>query len=674
MIGRIEEQDKHIRVQNFVQVARLVALVAFIALCLLVISVNASIKSLTLPSEDSGLRIYDRNDRLVLTVFADRDSLPVPLSQIAESMQEAIVTSEDRAFYQHRGINIFSIARAIWVDLVKRQAAQGGSTITQQLVKNLFFPNEKRSIYGKAREAILAVELEMRYSKKQILEAYLNYIYFGNGAFGVQRAAEKYFGKTSSTLTPAESAYLAGLVTAPSILCRPDHLKLALARQQEILSNMKELHYLSPDLAASAKKEKLEFKGLSTAHDSIWYYVSYVLQVLESQFGHERIHATGTKIFTNLDIHAQEIAEKCLTAGIRQAPRGISQGALVCLSVKDAAVLALIGGTGSYQLNPWDRALNRHTAGSAFKPFVYLSGLLTGVIRPDTVVDDEPFSIRIAGGNDVYTPKNFDGKFLGPISVRRALALSRNICAVRLAQQIGIEPIVRTARLAGIDAPVDPTPAIALGSCAVSPLEIASAYATFARGGVRAQPILIRRVEDAKGQVLGVSKLSEQSVFDGEPVAQLVDIMQDVVKEGTGRAAQLSGRPVAGKTGTADGGRDVWFVGFTPDIVTAVWGGNDLDKPVSGTQVTGGAIAAGIWKCYMQSYYRLYPHAPEVFPAPINPLLHDWEMKVPENQVAVGAGENVELLPKQKESQGSSKGGGGSFVGKLFHKLFGIFR
>ena len=244
MIGRIEEQDKHIRVQNFVQVARLVALVAFIALCLLVISVNASIKSLTLPSEDSGLRIYDRNDRLVLTVFADRDSLPVPLSQIAESMQEAIVTSEDRAFYQHRGINIFSIARAIWVDLVKRQAAQGGSTITQQLVKNLFFPNEKRSIYGKAREAILAVELEMRYSKKQILEAYLNYIYFGNGAFGVQRAAEKYFGKTSSTLTPAESAYLAGLVTAPSILCRPDHLKLALARQQEILSNMKELHYL----------------------------------------------------------------------------------------------------------------------------------------------------------------------------------------------------------------------------------------------------------------------------------------------------------------------------------------------------------------------------------------------------------------------------------------------
>ncbi|PWT99753.1 MAG: penicillin-binding protein [Candidatus Melainabacteria bacterium] len=655
--------------QSFVRAGVLAAISALTALVLLVFSVNASVKSLSLPSQDSGLQIYDRNDKLVLTVFADRDSFPVPLGQIAKSMQQAIVTSEDRDFYQHHGVNLLSIARAVSVNLSKGHAVQGGSTITQQLVKNLFFPTQKRSLYGKVQEAILAIELEMLYPKKKILEAYLNYIYFGRGAFGVERAAEKYFGKTSSTLTPAESAYLAGLVTAPSTLSEPAHYGEALKRQKDILTNMAALHYISPELAAKARYENLKFRDTGTTRDSMWYYISYVLQVLESQFGHEKIHAAGTKVFTNLDIRAQEEAEKALTLGIRRAPRGISQGALVCLSVKDAAVISLIGGTGSYQLNPWDRALNCHTAGSAFKPFVYLAGLLSGAITPDTVVDDMPLSIRIPGTEGVYTPKNFDGTFLGPISVRRALALSRNVCAVRLAEATGIGQIINTARLAGISSPLAPTPAIALGTGAVSPLEMASAYATFARRGVRAEPILIRRIENKDGQILGVCKLNEQPVFDAEPVDQLVDIMQDVVKVGTGKAAQLPDRPVAGKTGTADGGKDVWFVGFTPDTVTAVWGGNDEHKAVPGTQVTGGAIAAGIWKNYMQAYYRLHPQPPAAFPVPVNPLLHDYELNLPSPQLAASPEEGA-TSPAREEGSPSKSG----FVGRLFHKIFGIFR
>jgi 1A family penicillin-binding protein len=667
---------KQIRTAHLVRILLLTALASLIALILLVVSVNTSVKALKLPSEDSGLKVYDRSDKLVLTVFADRDALPVPLSQIAPCMQNAIITSEDRSFYRHHGVDVFGIVRALSVNLMRGHARQGGSTITQQLVKNLFFPTERRSLYLKVKEAILAMELEFLYPKNKILEAYLNYIYFGKGAFGVERAAEKYFGKTSSALTPAESAYLAGLVTAPSTLSSPSGHQEALKRQKEILTDMADLGYLSTEQAAKWSGAVLQFTVQSNARDSIWYYVSYVLEVLEHQFGPDKALADGTKIFTNLDIKAQEAAERCLTQGIRRAPIGISQGALVCLSVKDAAVVALVGGTGSYQLNPWDRALNRHTAGSAFKPFVYLAGLLTGVIRPDTVVDDSPFAMRVPGTGAVYAPKDFDGKFLGPMSVRRALALSRNICAVRLAQQIGIEPIINTARLAGINAPLDPTPALALGSCALSPLEIASAYATFARLGVREEPILIRRVEDRKGQVLGVCNLAAQPVFEAEPIAQLVDIMQDVVKEGTGKAAQLADRPVAGKTGTADGGRDVWFVGFTPDTVTAVWGGNDQNKPVPGSQVTGGAIAAGIWKSYMQAYYHLHDISPGTFSAPANPLLHDYELNMSASQVATNpvnpsnAGE-ASSTPENMERGG--KGTHRSFIGKVFHKLFSIF-
>lgn len=655
----------------------MIALVFLVGFVCLVISVNTSVKSLLLPSEHIGLEIYDRHDKLISTILADRDTTPVPLNTISRSMRQAIITSEDRAFYQHIGVNPLAIVRAMCANMMAGHAVQGGSTITQQLVKNLYFPDEERSLYSKAREAVLAIELERRYSKDRILEAYLNYIYFGQGTFGVERAAQRYFGKPASKLTLAESAYLAGLVSAPSTLSSPSNRHKAIARQQGILSNMVASHYISPEAAQQAKKEKLPSKEYRTAHDSNWYYISYVLQLLTAQFGEEKLNEKGLKIYTNLDVGAQALAQKYLTEGIRRAPAGISQGALVCLSVDDASVVALVGGVNSYKKSPWDRALNPHTAGSAFKPFVYLAGLTSGAIQKDTVLDDSPIVIRLPQTDQTYAPRNFDGRFLGPLSVRKAIALSRNVCAVKLAQNIGLEPIVNTAKLAGVDSPIQPTLSIALGSCAVSPLELASAYSTFARGGVRSQPMLIRRMVNREGKVIGVGQINQQRVFDQEPVAQLVDIMQDVVTEGTGSEAQLANRKVAGKTGTSDGGKDVWFVGFTPDTVTAVWGGNDQDQSVAGTQVTGGAIAARIWKNYMQGYYQLYPMPQRAFAQPINPLLHDSELNIYAPAQVAASDEEIPAAPDREsrssehKERKSSRGGG---VGRFFRKLFSIFR
>jgi 1A family penicillin-binding protein len=531
-------------------------------------------------------------------------------------MQQAILAAEDHHFYEHHGVNPISIFRAFFANMQAGKVVEGGSTITQQLVKNLFFEEPRRNIERKVKEAVMAWQLERTYSKDRILEMYLNQVYFGNGAYGIQRAAYRYFDKSAAELTLPEAAFLSGLVKAPSELSTSANRAQAISRQHEILDKMVEYGYITAKQAKAAKEQKLAFKKGTNSLERFPFYISEVLQILRSRFSQAEMSKQGLRVYTCLDPAAQEIAEQTLSEGIKHAPKGVTQGALVSVSVRDGSVVALVGGVGNFWKNQWNRATNPHTAGSSFKPFVYLTAFIKGILTPDSIIADEPLVIHQPWGLPDYSPKNFDHKFMGKITIRKALTLSRNVCSVRVAQLADVNSIVETARLAGITSKLDPNLSLALGSSAVSPLEMAGAYATLARAGVAIKPQIIRRIENSKGQVIEVFEPKVDKVFDPEPVYNLVDILQDVVRYGTGTQARLADRPVAGKTGTADEAKDIWFIGFTPDMATAVWGGNDDNLPIPGTYVTGGTVMAKIWRDYNKAYYEKYPTPPGSFIAP----------------------------------------------------------
>ncbi len=557
----------------------------------------------TLQDSNTGIQFFDRNNKLICTVRADRDRQPVRLDQVSKNMRDALVSAEDHHFYDHHGIDFIGVARAFKRNREAGRIVEGGSTITQQLVRNLYLDKNDRSYKRKIKEVFLSFDAENRFSKAKIMETYLNEIYFGSGVYGIERAANNYFSKHASQLNIEESAFIAGLIKSPSVYGNPANQALAIKRQHEVLDKMAEYGYISKDQAASYKAEKLAFKQ-GPNPIKYPYYIAYALDQVKKEMG-EKTWTQNLKVYLNLDPAAQKAATEKLARGIKNAPRGIDQGALVCMNVSDGGVLAMVGGVGQYEDNQWNRALFPHTAGSCFKPFVYLAGLMNGTLAADTMVNDEPFTLKEEHGPS-WAPKNFDSQFKGWVTVRDALINSRNICAVRVAMETGIQSVIDAARAAGITSKMDAYPSLALGTCAVSPLEMATAYATLARGGVYMPPQVIREIDTADGK--------DNRKFHGTPsgnlpaaqVATLVDAMQDVVNRGTGTQARLPGIPVAGKTGTADGARDIWFSGFTPDTVTTVWGGSDKNQLVKGHHVTGGTVMAHIWREYMSAYYSIH--------------------------------------------------------------------
>jgi penicillin-binding protein 1A len=567
------------------------------------------------------IQIFDRQDKMICTVEGDEDRRVVPLNQISTPMQQAMLAAEDHHFYEHNGINFFSIIRATFANMQAGHVVEGGSTITQQLAKNLFFKDAGRNFDRKIREAYVAYELERRYTKERILNMYLNQVYFGNNAYGIERAASRYFDKTAAALSIAESAFIAGLVKAPSELGTVQNRAAATERQREIIDKMVEYGYITEKQATAAKAQKLAFKKGTNPLQKYPYYISYVLQVLHERFSQAEMRTQGLKVYTNLDPLAQELAEKTLNEGIKHAPKGVTQGALVTIGVHDGDVMAMVGGVGNFWKNQFNRATNPHTVGSSFKPFVYLTAFTKGVLTPDSIIDDSPLTVKSPWGQASYSPQNFDHKFYGKIQVRRALALSRNIPSVKICQMVGPDSVIETARLAGVTAKLDSNLSLALGSSAASPLEMAGAYSTFARAGVVIKPQVLRKIENNRGQVIEVFEPKQDRPFQLEPIARLVDCMQNVVQWGTGTQAKLADRPVAGKTGTADEGKDIWFIGFTPDMVTAVWGGNDENKPIAGHNVTGGVVMAKIWHDYNDAFYKARPTPPGSFmvPSPISP-------------------------------------------------------
>ena len=398
------------------------------------------------------IEILDRNDHQVCIIEGDDSRRIVPLNQISNQMQQAMLAAEDHYFFEHHGINFVSIFRALMVNLQAHKVVEGGSTITQQLVKNLFFGDSGRTYDRKIKEALVSYEIEQKYSKEKILEMYLNQVYFGNNAYGIEKAAWKYFDCSSSQLDLAQSAFLACLVKSPSSLGSKSNRAKALENQKEILAKMVEYGYITKTQYNKAVKEKLVFKSGSNPYSKYPYYISYVVELLKARFGENDLRHQGLKVYTNLDPIAQTIAEKTLNEGIAKAPKGISQGALVSINVNDGAVLAMVGGVGDYWKSQFNRASNPHTIGSAFKPFVYLTGILQDKIDSDTIIEDSPVTIKQAWGLPDYSPKNYDHRYLGKITVARAIAGSRNVPAIKIAQLVGVDNIIETAKQAGVDA------------------------------------------------------------------------------------------------------------------------------------------------------------------------------------------------------------------------------
>lgn len=507
-------------------------------------------------------------------------------AEVPEAMVLALLAVEDRRFFEHGGVDPFGVARAILANLRAGGMRQGGSTLTQQLAKNIFLSSE-RSFRRKARELLMALWLEREFSKEQILALYLNRVYFGAGNWGIDAASRTYFGHSARRLSLAEAAMLAGLVKAPSRLAPTRDLAAARARAGQVLDAMVDAGYLTEQAADRARAAPAVLAA-DAAGPNVRWFTDLALARADAVTGPRDGPAT---ILTTLDPTVWHAAEAVLTARLDEegVASRVGQGALVALA-RDGAVLAMAGGR-SYGESQYNRAVQAsRQPGSAFKPFVYLAGFEAG-LAPDSVMEDAP--IEIEG----WSPGNFTPGFRGPVTLREAFVHSINTVAVRVGQHAGPQAVALLAERFGFAGPIQPLPSLALGSAGVSLLDLAAGYAALANGGAGVEPYLIVEIRGAGGEVLYRHRPeSPQRVARPDHVADLVSMMVDVIERGTGRAARID-RPAAGKTGTSQDFRDAVFAGFTADMVAAVWVGNDDDTPTD--RVTGGGLPARIWHDFM---------------------------------------------------------------------------
>lgn len=586
----------------------------FIALCLVVFAglgfgyIFAAYQSL--PAVGNNMRpavssqVFDSHGRLITTLHSDQNRLPIDINKVPQNLQNAFIAAEDNRFYEHIGIDPIGIFRAIFANLTNRGIAQGGSTITQQLAKNAFLSQEQ-TLKRKIQEAMLALEIEHKYSKKEILEMYMNQIYFGQGAYGIQTAAKTYFNKDVNELTLTQCAILAGLPKSPNYYSPFNNLNEAKKRKNVVLDQMVKYGYVSAAEAEDAKNQDL---GLSKSHqskeaDEYASFIDYVSQQVAKKYGDDALYKEGLKIYTTMDVDKQHAAVRAM----RNLPNNYTdengltqpQAAIVSIDPKTGHILAMVGGRGQDSFNRASMAVRQ--PGSAFKPFVYLTALQHDM-TPDTTMDDQPVTY---GG---WSPKNDGGSYSGTMTLSDALAHSVNTIAVQLADKVGTKNIIANAKKMGIttlDAK-DDNLAMALGGLTkgVTPLEMASAYGTFANKGVHVKPTAIVKILDRNGNVLEDASTLEKEetktrVMSEREAYEMTTMLEGVIDHGTGRGAAI-GRPAAGKTGTTDDNKDAWFVGYTPDIVTAVWIGDDTGSHSLG-EVYGGTIPAEIWKDYMSS-------------------------------------------------------------------------
>jgi penicillin-binding protein 1A len=561
-------------------------------------------------------RVYARDGTLLATLYK-QNRLWVPISKIPRSVSDAFVANEDHNFYTHHGVDFTGIARAAVADY-RHEEFQGASTITQQLARALFLSNEV-SISRKIQEALLAMEIERYYTKDEILERYLNLIYFGAGAYGIQAAAHTYFGTDVDRLTTAQAAMLAGLPAAPSDYSPYVNMQRARERQHHVLERMVASDYITQQQAIDAENAPLGLIGdRPTGLQSFRYpyFTTYVDHVLDTTFGAPTVNEGGLTVDTTLDPHLQDLAQEAVDWGVKTSEAegiGAHEEALVAIRPQTGEILAMVGGKGFTLANQFNRAWQAlRQPGSSFKTYVYTAAIDSGM-PPTALVDDSPVSYPMGDGTK-WSPMDDDFRFFGPITLRYALAQSRNVVAVKLAQQIGIDRVIEYAHRMGVRAPLDANLSLALGSSVVSPLDQAAGYATIANQGIHIDPTAIRLVTDSLGTPVLDNRFPQESeVFSAGTAYLMTSMLESVINEGTGYPNAQIGRPAAGKTGTTSDFRDAWFVGFTPDLVTAVWLGNDDYSRMR--ESYGGNIPARTWARFMKAALAHVPKHDFVYPS-----------------------------------------------------------
>jgi len=548
-------------------------------------------------------RILARDGTLLARLY-DKNRVYVPVTQIPRVMREAIVASEDERFYSHSGVDIRGIARAAIANWQHKQIEQGASTITQQLARNMFLTDEQ-TIGRKIQEALLAIEIERYYTKDEILERYLNLVYFGAGAYGVQAASHAYFGTDVSHLTLSEASMLAGLVAAPSLYNPYANRDLARERQQHVLERMVANGFVTKTQADAAYDARIHLVGAESGGVLSYkypYFTTYVVAQLESIIGAQRLFHDGLTVYTTLDPAYEKLAQNAVTSLVKEGAAegyGMHQGALVAENPHTGEIMAMVGGVGFSAKSQFDRAWQaRRQPGSSFKGFVYSTAVDRGV-PVSTVYPDEKVTYPAGDGSD-YTPSDDDHRYLGPITLRKAFELSRNIVAVELAHDIGIDNVIDYAHQMGITEDLQPDLSLALGTAVVSPLDMVSGYSTIADGGIYTQPTGIRYVEDKYGSIIYDARFPERRVAMSAGTSYIMTtMMEGVIQEGTGYPNAIIGRPAAGKTGTTSDFRDAWFVGFTPQLAASVWVGNDDYSRMY--ESYGGNVPARIWARFMRN-------------------------------------------------------------------------
>lgn len=545
--------------------------------------------------------LLDRNGNVIDAIY-EQNRIVLRYDEMNSLIPQAFVAAEDGRYWDHGGLDAWSIARAFINNLKSGRRSQGGSTITQQVTRALMLTREK-SYFRKVKEAILAYRLDKMLSKEDILSIYLNEIYLGEGAYGIEAAARTYFGKKSSNLNLSEIALLAGLPQSPSRYSPIDHFERAQARQRYVLNRMAEENIITAERARQAFDHPLRFHNPKKQKELNGYFTQYIRQQLEKQFGRQKLLREGLIVSTTLDSSLQASAAQAVARGTamiaeKYNSKSTPQGALVALDSDTGQILALVGGN-DFNTSPFNRAVQaKRQPGSVFKPLVYATAFDKG-ISPENIIEDAPFSIHNPDGS-VWSPSNYSKRFYGPTSLKDGLIYSRNIVTIKLLNKTGTKPVIHLAQEAGINSKLLPELTLALGASPVSLLEMTGAYTVFANHGKFNPPVSITRIRDRQGRKYPVKQgQKRQQVIKPATASQLTAILQEVITHGTGKKAR--GIPhSAGKTGTTDNNRDGWFIGYTPEITTGVWVGYDRGKSL-GKGATGGETAAPIWLDFMQS-------------------------------------------------------------------------
>ena len=547
--------------------------------------------------------IYDVKGVQLVSLHDEANREVVPLNRISPNLKLALLAIEDSRFYDHQGVSLIGVGRAITTNFSKGGVSEGGSTITMQLIKNLFL-SPKRQFSRKLAEAVLSIRLEQIFSKDEILGMYLNQVYWGHNNYGVETAAQSYFNKHASELNLAEGAMMAGAIAAPERYSPFINFKVAKQRQEQVLARMLELKWITPAEEQQARESKIKLGKIKTWQSSKLPYVTdAAIEELNQRFGRETVRKGGMRVQTTIDYDAQIAAQKVVQNAYERMGRNKYQISLVAIDPRTHFVKAMVGGV-DYQKSNFNRAIyaNRQP-GSSFKPFVYYTAFATGKFSPESTVYDSP--VRYRDGSGYYSPRNYGGGYSGPMSIRNALMVSANIPAVKMGKEVGLDKVIQTCRILGITSPIEPVVSLPLGASGVTPIQMAGAFATFASNGWQSETTTILRVTDSDGNVLLDNTPQPKLVLNPWATAQINSTLQSVVSGGTGKAAAI-GRPAAGKTGTTSSERDVWFVGYVPQLAAAVWIGKDDNTPLGGG-VTGGGYAAPIWQSFMREALKNEP-------------------------------------------------------------------